>query len=142
MPQRLGSFEIDDDASRVDMDATWDFLSTEAYWARWRDRATVERQFACAWRLVGAYESATGRMVGGARAISDGEAIGYLADVWVTAECRGHGLGAALVAAMVEHGPGASLRWLLHTRDAHGLYAKFGFAPPDGSYLERREPPP
>jgi hypothetical protein len=38
---------------------------------------------------------------------------------------------------MVEDGPGRDFRWLLHTADAHRLYGKFGFAPPDGTYLER-----
>jgi hypothetical protein len=38
---------------------------------------------------------------------------------------------------MIEDGPGAGFRWCLHTRDAHGLYATFGFLPPDGRYLER-----
>jgi hypothetical protein len=38
---------------------------------------------------------------------------------------------------MIDHGPGAGFRWLLHTADAHGLYARFGFAPPDATFLER-----
>jgi GNAT superfamily N-acetyltransferase len=133
-------YDLDDDAARVDRDALWAFLSTEAYWGRWRTRATVEAQLAGAWRVVGAYRQATGEMVGFARAISDGVAFGYLADVYVVAAARGHGLGGQLVAAMVETGPGARFRWTLHTADAHGLYRKFGFAPPDPTCLER--PPP
>ena len=43
-------------------------------------------------------------------------------------ECRGRGLGVALVREMVENGPYAERRWILHTRDMHTLYAKFGFA--------------
>jgi hypothetical protein len=42
-----------------------------------------------------------------------------------------------LVRFMVEQGPGAHFRWMLHTGDAHGLYAKFGFGPADRTYLER-----
>jgi hypothetical protein len=38
---------------------------------------------------------------------------------------------------MIEDGPGAGFRWTLHTRDAHGLYTRFGFAPPDASAYER-----
>ena len=38
---------------------------------------------------------------------------------------------------MIEKGPGAHFRWMLHTGDAHGLYAKAGFRPPDRTYLER-----
>jgi hypothetical protein len=38
---------------------------------------------------------------------------------------------------MIDNGPGARFRWLLHTRDAHRLYERFGFAKPDETYLER-----
>jgi ribosomal protein S18 acetylase RimI-like enzyme len=132
-----GGFELDDDPARVDRDALWAFLSTEAYWGRWRTRAVVEAQLAAAWRVVGAYRCGSGEMVGFARAISDGVAYGYLADVYVLAAARGRGLGKELVRAMVSAGPGAGFRWALHTADAHGLYAQFGFAQPDQSYLER-----
>ena len=53
----------------------------------------------------------------------------YLADVYLLDECRGQGLGAELVREMVENGPYADRRWVLHTRDAHALYEKFGFGP-------------
>jgi GNAT superfamily N-acetyltransferase len=133
----VAGFEIDDDPTRVDVDAVWRFLSAEAYWGRWRERADVERQIAGAWRIVGAYEAATGRTVGFARALSDGVSFAYLADVYVDEAARGHGLGVELVRQMIEGGPGRDFRWTLHTRDAHELYARFGFAPPDDTYLER-----
>jgi GNAT superfamily N-acetyltransferase len=74
---------------------------------------------------------------GFARAVSDGVSIAYLADVFVLPEARGQGLGTALVTAMIEGGPGSGMRWMLHTLDAHGLYARFGFAAPGDRYLER-----
>jgi GNAT superfamily N-acetyltransferase len=132
-----GRYELDDDPGRVDRDALWTFLSREAYWGRWRGRADVTAQLDSAWRVVGAYETATGRMAGFARAVSDGVAYAYLADVFVEAEDRGQGLGTELVAAMIDRGPGGDFRWCLHTADAHGLYEKFGFAVPDATYLER-----
>lgn len=134
-------YEIDDDPDRVDLDVVWDFLSSQAYWGRWRGRSDVERQVAAAWRLVGAYRSDTGAMVGFARAVSDGVALAYLADVFVLPGYRGTGLGAAMVRRMIDEGPGARFRWMLHTADAHGLYAKFGFAPPTGTMLERPDTP-
>lgn len=79
-------------------------------------------------------------MVGFARAASDGVSVAYLADVYVAETHRGRGLGTALLNEMIDHGPGRDFRWMLHTRDAHGLYRKFGFAEPDASYLERRSP--
>jgi GNAT superfamily N-acetyltransferase len=129
-------YEIDDDPARVDRDAVHAFLSTRAYWGRWRSRADLERQLDGAWRVVAAYGPG-GALVGFARAVSDGVALAYLADVFVDPAHRGRGIGRALVAAMIEDGPGANFRWLLHTADAHALYAGFGFAPPDDTYLER-----
>ena len=126
-----GAYELDDDASRVDVDAVWEFLSTEAYWGKSRTRADFEAQLATAWRVVGVYEADSGHLVGFARAISDGVAYAYLSDVFVTSQARGKGLGKELVATMVDRGPGARFRWSLHTSDAHGLYRQFGFAAPD-----------
>jgi GNAT superfamily N-acetyltransferase len=131
-------YELDDSLERVDLDVAWHFLSTEAYWWReWRTREMMDRQFYSAWRVVGVYEQSTGRMVGFCRAISDGASIAYLADVFVLAEHRGKGLGEALVRKMIDDGPGSMFRWMLHTRDAHRLYRKFGFQPPDDRYIER-----
>ena len=133
-------FEIDDDPARLDRDAIWEFLSTGAYWGRWRTRADLDRQLDSAWRVVGAYVDGT--QVGFARAVSDGVALAYLADVYVLPEHRGRGVAQALVRAMVDDGPGAAFRWMLHTNDAHDLYRRFGFAEPDATLLERPPRPP
>ena len=132
-----GTYEFDDDPGRVDRDAVWEFLSTQAYWGKFRTRADLEAQLASAWRVVGVYETAAGRQVGFARAVSDGVAYAYLADVFILPDARGAGLGKELVATMIDRGPGASFRWTLHTADAHGLYRQYGFAAPDETYLER-----
>ena len=131
-----GDYELDDDPGRVDAEAAVAFLTTEAYWGRWRGAEDIERQVAEAWRVVGAYERA-GAMVGFARAHGDG-GCAYLSDVYVLPEHRGAGLGQAIVRMMIDDGPGAGWRWMLHTSDAHGLYRQFGFARPNGRYLERR----
>jgi GNAT superfamily N-acetyltransferase len=130
--------ELDDDAGRVDRDAVWDFLTAYAYWGKSRTRADFEQQFAASWRVVGVYERLTGRLVGFARAISDGVALAYLADVFVIPEARGSGLGKELVKTMIDRGPGKGFRWMLHTADAHDLYRQFGFVPPEEMYMERR----
>ncbi|HEX3814151.1 MAG TPA: GNAT family N-acetyltransferase [Mycobacteriales bacterium] len=127
--------DFDDDLGRLDRDAVWHFLADTAYWAKNRTREMFDRQLASAWRVVGVYSA--DRTIGFARAVSDGVALAYLADVFVLPEFRGRGLGVELVRVMVEDGPGHDLRWMLHTADAHGLYARFGFAPPDSGYLER-----
>jgi GNAT superfamily N-acetyltransferase len=133
---RQGSYEIDDNPARVDFDAVWRFLSADAYWARWRSREDVRRQVEGAWRVVGCYDR-QGRMVGFARALSDGVALAYIADVYVLTDHRGRGLGQALLREMIDNGPGRDFRWMLHTDDAHGLYRKFGFAAPDSAFMER-----
>jgi GNAT superfamily N-acetyltransferase len=132
-----GRYDLDDSPGRIDVEGLWSFLSTQAYWGRWRVRSDVERQLASAWRVVGAYERDSGAMVGFARAVSDGVAYAYLADLYVIADARGSGLGKELVRVMIDQGPGAEFRWTLHTADAHGLYEQFGFGPADHTYLER-----
>ena len=138
---RHAAYELDDDAARVDGDAVWAYLSTEAYWGRQRRRADVDAQLAGAWRVVGAYDGA-GATVGFARAVSDGVAFAYLADVYVLAAARGTGLGTALVRFMVDGGPGRGFRWTLFTADAHGLYARLGFGPADATAMVRLAGPP
>jgi GNAT superfamily N-acetyltransferase len=119
-------YEIDDDPARVDPDAAVAFLTTEAYWARWRTAEVIKEQIRAAWRVIGAYDE-TGAMVGFARAFGDGMSA-YLSDVYVLPQHRGTGLGKVIVTAMIEDGPGAEFRWMLHTSDAHGLYRQSGFA--------------
>jgi GNAT superfamily N-acetyltransferase len=131
------TYIFDDDRSRLDLDTAWRFLSEEAYWARWRTREVFEDQVRTAWRVVAGYEQQSGELVAFARAFSDGWAYAYLADVFVVPAHRGRGLGVQLVRAMIDDGPGAHFHWLLHTRDAHDLYAKFGFGPPSGRLMER-----
>ena len=127
--------ELDDDPARVDVDAVHDFLANHAYWAEGRPRDTVERLLREAQRVVGLYDGE--RQIGFARAFTDGTSFVYLADVYVLPEYRGRGLGRELVREMVEHGPLAGLRWILHTRDAHDLYRKFGFGEPSERLMER-----
>jgi len=128
--------ELDDDPTRIDVDAVHDFLSNHAYWAIGRPRETVERTVREASRVVGLY--ADGRQIGFARAFTDGVSIVYLADVYVLSELRCRGLGKELVREMVEGGPWADQKWLLHTRDAHELYRRFGFGAPSERVMERQ----
>ena len=137
MRAAVGEYEIDDDPDRIDAEAAVAFLTTQAYWGRQRDARLIERQIRESWRVVGAYE-ATGAMVGFARAFGDGTSA-YLADVYVLSGHRGAGLGKAIVRMMIEDGPGAGYRWMLHTSDAHGLYRQFGFAAADGQHRYPRK---
>ena len=130
-------YDLDDDPARVQREVVWSWLSTDAYWGRWRARADLDAQLDSAWRLVGAYEHRGGAQVGFARAVSDGVAFAYLADVFVLPEHQGAGLGKRLMSTMIDEGPGRDFRWLLFTADAHGLYEQFGFAVPDATAMVR-----
>ncbi|WP_028937360.1 GNAT family N-acetyltransferase [Pseudonocardia spinosispora] len=136
MSDNSDGYEVDDSPDRIDVDAVCRFLRTEPYWGRWRTEEIIRTQVARAWRVVGAYDP-TGALVGFARAMSDGFGVAYLADVYVLDDHRGHGLGKRIIGLMIDDGPGADFRWMLHTNDAHGLYARFGFGKPDPTYMDR-----
>lgn len=133
-------FELDDDPSRIDVDAVHAFISGESYWGRGRPREIVNSAIEGSSRVVGLYRS--GEQVGFARAISDGAIMAYLADVYVLEPYRGRGLGVELVRFMLEAGPAWNVRWLLHTADAQRLYEKLGFSEAQTTYalMERAGP--
>jgi GNAT superfamily N-acetyltransferase len=133
--QLADGLELDDDRGRVDLEAVHDYLAAESYWAKGRPREVVVRLVREAQRVVGLYDGTA--QVGFARAFTDGAVLAYLADVYVLPEYRGRGLGVELVREMVDNGPYAHLRWILHTRDAHALYRKCGFAEPSERVMER-----
>jgi predicted N-acetyltransferase YhbS len=120
-----GGYEVDDDRGRVDIDMVYHYLSEEAYWVPGRDRATIERLVRESTRVIGVYLG--DQQVGFARVISDGTSVAWLGDVFVLAEHRGKGLGEELVREAVQHPDHRDVQWFLSTRDAHALYAKFGF---------------
>ena len=126
MRRDLGDgYELDDDRDRVDVDAVHAFL-VDAYWSAGRSRETVERLVREAARVVAAYEPG-GALVAFARVVSDAENMAWLGDVYVLPAHRGRGLGAAVVEDAVQHPAHAGCSWYLGSRDAHGLYARFGF---------------
>jgi GNAT superfamily N-acetyltransferase len=135
MKRELGDgYELDDDPARIDRAAVHGYL-TRSYWAEGRSRDVQDDLVDGAARVVGLY--VRGEQIGFSRALSDGHAQSYLADVYVLEEHRGRGLGVELVRFSVDEGPLAGTKWYLHTRDAHDLYRKFGFTEPSERALER-----
>jgi GNAT superfamily N-acetyltransferase len=123
-----GGYELDDERARLDRDAIHAYLGGVSYWAKGRTRERQDALIDASEHVVGLYKD--GAQVGFARAVDcDAAGFVYLADVYVLDEHRGNGLGVELVREIVENGPFAGRRWMLHTRDAHALYEKFGFAP-------------
>ena len=119
-------FDISTDKSRLDVDAIHAFLSQESYWARNRTRQqtlTAIEHSIC----FGLYHGE--RQIGFARVVSDRATFAYVGDVYVIDEFRGRGLSKWLMDAMIAHPELQNLRrWVLATRDAHGLYEQFGFS--------------
>lgn len=132
-----GEFTIDTDRARVDLDVVHGFLTT-CYWASGIPRDVVERSLDGA-LCFGIYHdvphdggeaggAAAGEQVGFARVVTDRATFAYVADVFVLEPFRGRGLSTWLMECMTGHPDLQGLRrWVLATRDAHGLYRRFGF---------------
>jgi GNAT superfamily N-acetyltransferase len=122
----LPEYEISTARERLDVERVHRFLSTEAYWSPGVSRETVERSIAGSLPF-GVY-TGDGEQVGFARVVTDYATFAWIADVYIEAEHRGHGLGKRLVEAIMGHDELQGLRrWLLATADAHGLYRQYGF---------------
>ena len=119
---------VSDDAARFDLDRAHRWIAEESYWAQGIPLATFER--ACAGSLtIGAYD-AGGGMVAMARVVTDRATFAWLCDVFVDEGQRGRGLGKRLMGYVLRHPDLQGLRRRhLATRDAHSLYAQFGFSP-------------
>jgi GNAT superfamily N-acetyltransferase len=121
--------EISTDNRRLDFDLIYRYLAEESYWAKDIPRKIVERALDYSLNF-GAYLE--GGQVGLARVITDRATFAYLADVFILEAFRGRGYGKALVKAVIDYPDLQGLRqMLLFTRDAHTLYAPFGFQTPE-----------
>jgi N-acetylglutamate synthase-like GNAT family acetyltransferase len=122
----MASYEITCDATRFDISAIHAFLS-QAYWSPGVPRAVVERAIANSLCFAVFYHA---QQVGFARVVTDKATFAYLADVYILPEHRGKGLSLRLLETVIRHADLQGLRRiLLATRDAHALYARFGFKP-------------
>ena len=124
---RHGDYLISTDPDKLDLDKIHAFLSLESYWAegisRERLNTAIEHSLP-----FGIYHDDV--QIGFARAISDFSTFAYLADVYIDEDYRGRGLSKLLLEAVLAHPRLIRLRrWMLGTRDAHGLYAQLGFIP-------------
>lgn len=119
------TYSVSDEPERLQLEVIVAYLA-RAYWSNQRPRAVIERSLKHS-LCFGVYENET--QIGFARVVSDHATFAYLADVFILESHQGHGLGKWLVQTILEHPDLQGLRrWMLATRDAHGLYAQFGFA--------------
>ena len=145
MEYRRGEFLISTARERLSLDVVNGFL-TNCYWAKGIPREVVARSIEHALcygiydesprsEKVGPFDGAQGKraapeQIGFARVISDFATIAYVGDVFVLESHRGRGLGKWLMHCITQHPALQNLRrWILTTRDAHGLYSQVGFTP-------------
>jgi len=124
---RRGEYVISTDPKRLDLEVIHGFL-TNCYWAKGIPRDVVARSIEHS-LCFGVYDE-NGAQVGFARVVTDFATFAYLGDVFILESHRGHGLGKWLMECIMQHPAVQGLRrWILVTRDAHGLYSQFGFRP-------------
>ena len=118
-------FAISTDRSRLQFDTIQRFLEDESYWAAKRTPEQTRTAIANS-ICFGVYDG--DEQIGFARVVSDLATFAYLGDVFILDAYRGRGIGKWLMEAVVDHPDLQGLRrWVLATRDAHGLYEQYGF---------------
>ncbi len=124
---RRGPYLLSTDPALLDVSVIHAFLSEHSYWAPGIPRELVEKSIRNSLCCGLFCES---RQIGFARMVTDRATFAWLADVFVLDAYRGQGLGKWMVENLLKHPDLQGLRRiLLGTRDAHGLYAQFGFTP-------------
>jgi GNAT superfamily N-acetyltransferase len=124
--QRDG-YVISPEKTRLDVAAIHTYL-TRSYWSPGIPQDVIEK--AIAGSLSFGLFTEKGQQVGFARMITDCATFAYLADVYVLEQHRGKGLSKWMIETILAYPSLQGLRRvLLATRDAHGLYARFGFKP-------------
>jgi GNAT superfamily N-acetyltransferase len=133
---RDDGYSVSDDKSRLDVERIYRWLCKESYWAAGRPIETIRRSIENS-IAFGCYDP-TGVQVGFCRWVTDEATFGWLCDMFVDDSHRQKGLGVFLVGSAMDHPAIQGIRLLLlATRDAHGLYAKFGFTN-QSDMMERR----
>lgn len=140
METEKNGFLISTDKTKLDFGLIQKFLAEESYWAANRSdqqtRIAIENSI-----CFGLYQG--DRQIGFARVVSDRATFAYIGDVFIIEEFRGRGLSKWLMTTIVAHPDLQNLRrWVLATRDAHGLYEQFEFSSlkfPD-RWMERTAP--
>jgi GNAT superfamily N-acetyltransferase len=104
------------------------FISSELqklYWAQDLTTLEITKSIRNS-RAYGLYYNNT--PIGFAKVLTDYSRFAYLSDVFIIEPYRGKGLGVFLLKGILEDPKLKGIkRWMLATRDAHGLYKKFGF---------------
>ncbi len=127
--EEKNDFLISTDKTKLDIAVIHNYLGKESYWAKNIPIKVVKKSIkgSC---CFGLYKNNI--QIGFARVVTDHATFGYIADVFILEEYRGKGLSKWLMETIMIHPDLQGLRrWMLATKDAHGLYAQFGFLPLD-----------
>ena len=128
MPTSQPDIHLSDDRSRLDMKRVQAWLSS-TYWSPGASMEQVQRAADGSAMVIGAYLG-SGEQVGYCRVVSDRATFAWICDVFVDESQRGRGLAKRMVKFALAHPEYQELRrWMLATRDAHGIYAECGFVP-------------
>jgi GNAT superfamily N-acetyltransferase len=141
MERRYEKYLVSTDKSLLSLDTVYDFLVNRSYWANYRTREQIEKSIKNS-LCFGVYED--GKQIGFARVVTDYSVMYWLCDVFVDEEYRGKGIGKILVENVVNHPELINLNGVLGTRDAQGLYQKYGFiipSPDKVTYMGKRKVP-
>jgi GNAT superfamily N-acetyltransferase len=103
------------------------YLSVESYWARGIPAATLHKAISNSLSVVVTVVGSR-KLAGFARIVTDRATYAYLCDVFVLPDAQKKGIAQTMLHAIDTHPDLQGLRrWMLMTRDAHTLYAKFGY---------------
>ncbi len=122
---RKGSYFISTDIALLHIEVIHNYLSKESYWAANIPRTVVEKSISNS-LCFGVYDNDI--QIGFARLVTDKATFAYLADVFIIEAYQKKGLSKWLMEVIQSHPELQGLRrWMLGTRDAHGLYEQFGW---------------
>jgi GNAT superfamily N-acetyltransferase len=123
-------YVVSTDRQHIDRELVYGFLRDEAYWSKGLPRELFDRSIAAS-LCFSAFAGDPVRgapQAGFARVVTDGATFAWLCDVFVLPAHRGRGVGKRLMDAVMAHPDVQPVRsFMLATRDAHGLYARYGF---------------
>jgi GNAT superfamily N-acetyltransferase len=123
----VDEYHVSTDPTHLDRDAIYRYLRDEAYWSQGISRDTFDRALDNSLNFTALHGA---KLAGFARVVTDRATFAWLCDVFVLPAHRGHGVSRLLMDAVMAHPDLGGVRnFLLATRDAHGLYGKFGFTP-------------
>jgi GNAT superfamily N-acetyltransferase len=121
----INNYLFSTDKKKMQLKVIHDYLSKESYWAQNMPIELIKESIAGSICFAIYFNN---KQIAYARVITDNATFAYLADVFVLEEHRGKGLSKELMRFILDHPSLKKLRrFMLATRDAHGLYKQFGF---------------